>query len=141
MSPEPTTPTLELIERVRDYALRLLAGAAREDVLTLADQFKSELCWPKRRDTKQGIICEENIAWARRRSLMKDELAKIVIDVAAICDSHEALREALATAHQERDEMQLLLTQALNGWGAYAKRDRELRDIARLWKESGIGTP
>lgn len=40
-------------------------------------------------------LTKENIEWARNRASQKDELAKIVIDVARICESHEALREAL----------------------------------------------
>jgi hypothetical protein len=40
----------------------------------------------------EPILTSEQIAWAKHRASEKDELAKIVIDVVKICDSHEALR-------------------------------------------------
>lgn len=41
------------------------------------------------------ILNADAVAWAKRRWSEKDALAKVVVNVAKICDSHESLRVAL----------------------------------------------
>jgi multidrug resistance efflux pump len=55
------------------------------------------------------ILTAENIEWARQRSLMKDKLAKVDIDIAAICASHEALRARCDQAEGELRQIDALM--------------------------------